>query len=239
MISAPDRSEQVDYVSSQLLPRAALLTRLLERETAYEISRTEAGILNVLSTGPRRITELAELEGLAQPTMTLLVKRLEDRQFVKRARPADDGRVVLVSLAPTGRRVLEDARARVAAAMHEYLTEASDEHIAALASATETLAQLIAILQARPPSGSRRTAASAPTPNATTLIAGNEMLEANSSRTKDQAAKVLRKAGIPADRIKEVLAELPDPFSVKHAEPIFARYGLTIEGLIDRMGASP
>jgi DNA-binding MarR family transcriptional regulator len=167
MISATDRSEQVDYVSSQLLPRAALLTRLLAREIGNEISRTEAGVLNVLSTGPRRITELAELEGLAQPTMTLLVKRLEDRQFVKRARPADDGRVVLVSLAPTGRRVLEDARARVAAAMHEYLTEASDEHIAALANATDTLAQLIATLQARPPSGSGPMAPTPSSPSAT------------------------------------------------------------------------
>ena len=160
-----DRSQQVDYISSQLLPRAALLTRLLAREIGHEISRTEAGVLNVLSNGPRRITELAELEGLAQPTTTILVKRLEDRQLVKRTHPAHDGRVVLVSLTPTGRRVLDDARARTTATMHESLAEVSDEHIAALASATETLAQLITILQARSPPGSGRSAASTPTPN--------------------------------------------------------------------------
>jgi DNA-binding MarR family transcriptional regulator len=44
-----------------------------------ELSRTEVGLLNTLSTGPRRITELAELEGLAQPTMTSLVKQLEQQ----------------------------------------------------------------------------------------------------------------------------------------------------------------
>jgi DNA-binding MarR family transcriptional regulator len=147
-----DRSKQVDYVSSQLLPHAALLTRLLARAIGSEISRTEAGVLNVLGTGPRRITELAELEGLAQPTMTQLVKRLEERQLVTRSHPADDGRVVLVSLTPTGRRVLEDIRARAAEAMHAYLAEVSDRQISALVSATETLARLAAILQGRSPS---------------------------------------------------------------------------------------
>jgi hypothetical protein len=41
------------------------------------VSRTDGGVLNTLTGGPRRITELAELEGLAQPTMTLIVQRLE------------------------------------------------------------------------------------------------------------------------------------------------------------------
>jgi DNA-binding MarR family transcriptional regulator len=202
MISRADRSQQVDYISSQLLPRAALLTRLLAREIGHEITRTEAGVLNVLSNGPRRITELAELEGLAQPTMTILVKRLEDRQLIKRTHPAHDGRVVLVSLAPTGQRVLDDARARATATMHESLAEVSDEHIAALASATETLAQLITILQARSPSGSGRSAASTPTPNsptAPTTRTPTKSTTNNSLSTRSPRAKwrLSRPRGVP------------------------------------------
>ncbi len=68
------RSEQIDYVSSELLPRAALLARLLVRQLGGELSRTEIGLLKTLGGGSRRITELAELEGLAQPTITLLRK---------------------------------------------------------------------------------------------------------------------------------------------------------------------
>ncbi|HJY67071.1 MAG TPA: hypothetical protein VJ254_10120, partial [Streptosporangiaceae bacterium] len=68
----PARSEQIDYVSSELLPRAALLTRLLVRQLGGELSRTEIGLLKTLGGGSRRITELAELEGLAQPTVTIL-----------------------------------------------------------------------------------------------------------------------------------------------------------------------
>ena len=55
-------------------------------------------MLRTLTDAPRRITDLAELEGLAQPTMTLLVQRLEQRGWVERKRDSDDGRVVLVSL---------------------------------------------------------------------------------------------------------------------------------------------
>jgi DNA-binding MarR family transcriptional regulator len=44
-----------------------------------EISRTEGEVLTILGDGPRRVTDLAELEGLAQPTMTLLIKRLSER----------------------------------------------------------------------------------------------------------------------------------------------------------------
>ena len=59
-----------------------------------ELSRSEVGLLSTLSGGPPRITDLAELEGLAQPTMTSLVKALEHQGLVCRDRQADDGRVV-------------------------------------------------------------------------------------------------------------------------------------------------
>jgi DNA-binding MarR family transcriptional regulator len=146
----PTRSAQIDYVSNELLSRAALLTRLLVRQVDAELSRTELGLLRTLSDGPRRVTELAELEGLAQPTMTILIKRLEEEGLVRRERRSDDGRVVLVDLTESGRVALEDYRARVRTAIGAYLTEISDEQVDQLAAATETLAQLVTLLQERP-----------------------------------------------------------------------------------------
>jgi DNA-binding MarR family transcriptional regulator len=146
----PARSEQIDYVSSELLPRAALLTRLLVRQLGGELSRTEIGLLKTLGGGSRRITELAELEGLAQPTITILIRQLEEKGLVTRTRQSGDGRVVLVSLTESGNVALEDYRGRLRAVLGEYLAEIADEQVEALATATGTLAQLVGLLQPRP-----------------------------------------------------------------------------------------
>ena len=144
------RTERIDYVSSQLLPGVALLTRLLVRQLGGTWSRTEVSLLNTLSYGPRRITELAEFERLAQPTMTHVVKRLEQRGVVTRQRQADDGRVVLVELTEAGIAAVEDFRAQASAALGARLAEMPDDQVQALAVATETLAQLVTVLQQRP-----------------------------------------------------------------------------------------
>ena len=146
----PTRSAQIDYVASELVPRAALLTRLLLKQVDAELSRTELGLLRTLSDGPRRITELAELEGLAQPTTTILIKQLEQEGLVQRERRSDDRRVVLVDLTESGLVALEAYRERVTEAIGEYLAEISDEQVDQLAAATETLAQLVRLLQQQP-----------------------------------------------------------------------------------------
>ena len=142
-----DRSRRIEYISTQLLARAAGLTRLLARQVNSELSHTEATALNTLRGGPKRITELAELEGLAQPTTTLLVKRLEEMGLVRRERQADDARVVLVSLEPAGTQALEDFRAQFMALLRADLATTTDEQIEALTIATETLESLSNFLQ--------------------------------------------------------------------------------------------
>lgn len=137
------RAERVDYVAQQLLPHAAIVTRLLIREVEAKISRTEAGVLSTLVAAPRRITELAELESLAQPTMTLLVQRLEQRGWVRRERRSDDGRVVLVSLTDAGAVTLEEFRSQVGGALRVHMDVMSDEQVAALETATEALGSLV------------------------------------------------------------------------------------------------
>src|ERR1700729_3444340 len=123
------RADQIDYVSQQLPSATGLLARLLVREIGGELSRTELGLLRTLSDGPRRITELAELEGLAQPTITLLIKQLEKQGLVRRERRSDDGRVVLVDLTESGGVALEAYRERVGEAMGAYLADFSAEQV--------------------------------------------------------------------------------------------------------------
>jgi DNA-binding MarR family transcriptional regulator len=145
-----DRPEQLDYVAENLLTRAAILVRLLVKQVrSSEISRTEMEALTVLAEGPRRITELAELAGLAQPTMTLLVRRLQDRGWVQREGTPDDGRVVMISVTEAGEAARRKFRAQALAAMRADLQELSDDQLRALSDATEALSAFVDDLQQR------------------------------------------------------------------------------------------
>ena len=144
-----DREQQVERIAADLLPRASQLTRLVLRRVSDDLSRTEGGILRMLLDGPRRITELAELEGLAQPTVTVLIKRLEERGLTERARDADDGRVALISLTGAGRDALQQFRAHYRMALAHELQAMSGPELEQVAAATETLGRLVERLRAR------------------------------------------------------------------------------------------
>jgi len=145
--SSPQRAEAIDLVASNLLGRANRLIRVLMRSGAHELSRTEAGVLATLTDGPRRITELAATEALAQPTVTQLVDKLEGRGFVVRIRSGDDGRVVLVEITLAGSEQLEALRAEIRANMREALADLPDTELTELVHAADTLGALIEKLQ--------------------------------------------------------------------------------------------
>jgi DNA-binding MarR family transcriptional regulator len=149
MISPPERIDPaaLDDVAVELVQRALLLTRLVFRAAAPGISRTEASLLATLRAGPQRITSLAALEGLAQPTVTSLVKRLEKEGWVLRERAPEDARVVLVSLAEDGWAALAEMRERYRPLLSRGLSQLPDEQVAALLDASEALAVLIDVLQ--------------------------------------------------------------------------------------------
>jgi DNA-binding MarR family transcriptional regulator len=145
MSAVRDRSEAVEVVATQLLPRASLVTRLLMRQA--DVARADAGILGALADGPMRITELATSQALAQPTVTQLVARLEEQGRVGREKHPDDGRVVLVSLTAAGRAALDDLRDAYRRSLREALAGRSDADVRALAKAADMLGELIAELQ--------------------------------------------------------------------------------------------
>lgn len=141
--SSTDRAATIDLVAATLLGRAARLTRLLMRSGAHDLSRTEVGVLSTLSDGPRRITQLAMTEALAQPTVTQLVDKLEGRGFVARGRSAEDGRVVLVEITAAGTAALEAVRVEIRANMRAALADLPDAELTELAHAADTMGSLI------------------------------------------------------------------------------------------------
>jgi len=57
--------------------------------------------------GEMESREFAAAVGISRPTATGVLSTLQRRRFVRRKRAAEDGRIVLVSLTPSGRRTIE------------------------------------------------------------------------------------------------------------------------------------
>lgn len=144
---ADQRSARIDQIVRDLVPRVSQLTRLTFRQVSGDITRSEGGILRTLRDGPKRVTELADLEGLAQPTTTILIKRMEANGWVRRRRDADDGRVVLVSVTPEGELALQNYRAQYRAHLRDHVAAMSDEQVAALGDAVGAIDALIVAIQ--------------------------------------------------------------------------------------------
>src|SRR3954470_11760622 len=91
-------------LASQLDRRIARATQLLR---AHAHRGRSLGALLALrrldDDGPLRVSDLAAAEYVAQPTMTVLVGRLEHDRLVRKTRDAADGRAVRVELTDAGR----------------------------------------------------------------------------------------------------------------------------------------
>jgi hypothetical protein len=57
--------------------------------------------------------------------------------------------------------------------------------------------------------------------------------------SRDECARILRRAGYSPEVVKELIAQLPDPVDVDRDAAILARYGVTRGRLMELMGASP
>jgi len=119
------------------------LARLLARE-GLPINRTRLSVLVRLRRGgPVRITDLAEGEHVAQPSMTALVARLEEDGWVERRSDPADGRVVNVAITSTGCAVLDEAVRVRAEALHARLERLFPEQRTAIAAAVAAIDALL------------------------------------------------------------------------------------------------
>jgi DNA-binding MarR family transcriptional regulator len=108
------------------------------------MSFTTASTLGRLEReGPLRLTVLAAAEGVAQPSMTQLVQRLENQGLATRVSDPDDGRVTLVAITDAGREVLAERRREREARLVRLLATLSKEERRALGSAVQTALPLV------------------------------------------------------------------------------------------------
>jgi DNA-binding MarR family transcriptional regulator len=131
-------------LADELDHRLTALWHVLGRRGKRDLSRTATSVLATLrDTGPRRITELAESEGIAQPTVTTLVGRLERDGYVERRADPGDARAVLAHLTQTGLDRLNDMRAEREAVLEKRLAALTEDEREVLANALPVLDKLI------------------------------------------------------------------------------------------------
>jgi DNA-binding MarR family transcriptional regulator len=106
-------------------------------------------MVHLRDAGPQRVTVLADLEHVAQPTMTALIGRMERRGWVTRRAEAGDRRAVLVELTDLGRKTLADLVATRSGALRAWLDQLPQGDRTALTRALPALHRLIAIAEAR------------------------------------------------------------------------------------------
>jgi DNA-binding MarR family transcriptional regulator len=119
------------------------LVTMAVRNGPRDISLTAASTLSTLDrTGARRLTDLAVIQGVTQPSMSVLVTGLEQAGLVERRPDSSDRRVVLVALTAAGSHYIR-ARRRVGARSFADLIEKLPEaEAAALAAAVPALNRL-------------------------------------------------------------------------------------------------
>lgn len=121
------------------------------RRRRRDLSLTATAVLSSLHRhGPRRLGALAVAEGVAQPSMSVLIGQLEQLGYVERRSDPADGRVVLVATTPEGNRYLR-RRARESSASYRVLLERlSEEEVACLEAALPALRRLVELATALP-----------------------------------------------------------------------------------------
>jgi DNA-binding MarR family transcriptional regulator len=119
------------------------LLATLVRGLPRDLSLTSLATLSSLNrTGPRRITDLAVIEGITQPSMTVLVTSLERGGLVTRHSDPADGRVTLVALTAEGLHYLRSRRRAGTDALAQLIDKLPPGEAAALTAAIPAIRHL-------------------------------------------------------------------------------------------------
>jgi DNA-binding MarR family transcriptional regulator len=120
-----------------------LLMAVVVGRVPRNMSLTQLSTLSTLADGgPRRITDLAAIQGVAQPSITEMVAILERAGYVERHRDPLDGRASLAALTAAGRDCLRDRRRIASQSLAQLVAMLPAAERAALNAAVPALVHL-------------------------------------------------------------------------------------------------
>ncbi len=143
----PQAPPRPDAVADRLHSAAIrLLRRLRAEDRASELSGPRLSALSVVVFGGQiSLSALAEAEQVRLPTMSQLVRGLEEAGLVERVPDASDRRVRRLRATARGRKLLQEGRARRVARLAREFAALPGRDMEVLARATEVLERLLGI----------------------------------------------------------------------------------------------
>ena len=120
------------------------LARQLRQRAVVDLTPSQISALATIDrSGPVTLGELAALERVQPPSVTVVVTRLEDKGLVVRRTDPRDRRVSRVETSKDGRKLLARSRSRKDAELDRRLRSLTDEDRATLAAAASILERLV------------------------------------------------------------------------------------------------
>jgi len=135
--------DELDELALELILSASRFTRRAGRVPGTTHSATTWQTLSELDVrGGLRVSDLAQLQHVAQPTMTSIVQRFEQDGWVSRAPDPEDGRATLIRITDLGRSELRAYRRGAVRRTRPLLAELTGSERELLARAAELLGRL-------------------------------------------------------------------------------------------------
>ena len=140
-----DREFTDEEIVEEVLTATRALVALTTRSLglfANDLSAAQYRTLVLLAAGgPQRMVDLAELLGVAASSSGRMCERLARKGFVRRYRARGDRRIVMVSLAAQGRRILDEVTAARRGLIEEALARCTTEQRQAAVTALRALSR--------------------------------------------------------------------------------------------------
>jgi DNA-binding MarR family transcriptional regulator len=131
-------------IKEELAPRlrwaVTRLARRLRQEAGADLGPSQtAALATVERHGPLSPSELAEIERIRRPTVTRIVRHLEQAGLIERVTDPQDGRASILSVTAEGRALLRRLRERKTAYLARRLAALDAEDRRTLERAAELL----------------------------------------------------------------------------------------------------
>lgn len=106
---SPARRERRSLAIGLLRAREAVMSHFRPILAAHDVTEQQWRVIRTLAeAGTLDATEVADKAFILAPSLTRMIKSLEERGFITKHKDEADGRRVLLKLAPAGRAIIDE-----------------------------------------------------------------------------------------------------------------------------------